>query len=66
MYHFGTVFIGGGESPMNQKKIEELLDTALLDGREWVKWQKVRPFLLDYFSVLTPWLVDYEVEEVDR
>ncbi|CEL53081.1 COBW domain-containing protein DDB_G0274527 OS=Dictyostelium discoideum GN=DDB_G0274527 PE=3 SV=1 [Rhizoctonia solani AG-1 IB] len=35
------VFIGGGESAMNQALVERLLDTALLNYKEWAQWQKV-------------------------
>ncbi|KAF8670155.1 COBW/P47K family protein [Rhizoctonia solani] len=35
------VFIGGGEAAMNQVKVEKLLDTALLNDKEWVQWQKI-------------------------
>ncbi|KAG8688530.1 hypothetical protein FRC11_005272 [Ceratobasidium sp. 423] len=35
------VFIGGGETPMSQAKVERLLDTALLNDKEWARWQKI-------------------------
>ncbi|KAF8751923.1 Cobalamin synthesis protein cobW C-terminal domain [Rhizoctonia solani] len=35
------VFIGGGEAAMSQAKIEKLLDTALLNDKEWMQWQKI-------------------------
>ncbi|KAB5589860.1 Cobalamin synthesis protein [Ceratobasidium theobromae] len=35
------VFIGGGETPMDQRKIEDLFDTALLNEKEWAQWQKI-------------------------
>ncbi|KAH7325453.1 CobW/HypB/UreG, nucleotide-binding domain-containing protein [Rhizoctonia solani] len=35
------VFIGGGETAMNQVKVEQLLDTALLTDKEWAQWRKV-------------------------
>ncbi|CAE6458819.1 unnamed protein product [Rhizoctonia solani] len=35
------VFIGGGEAAMSQSKVEKLLDTALLNDKEWAQWQKI-------------------------
>ncbi|CAE6416468.1 unnamed protein product [Rhizoctonia solani] len=35
------VFIGGGETAMSQVKVEKLLDTALVNDKEWLQWQKI-------------------------
>ncbi|CAE6442382.1 unnamed protein product [Rhizoctonia solani] len=35
------VFIGGGETAMSQVNVEKLLDTALVNDKEWAQWQKI-------------------------